>query len=202
MSRYRGQAVRPVAIPVGLRIGQLGRRNARGVNSDEGIPSAQLRLGRILVHQLLRTAFSMESNGFHGGSFADCTSILSVPSSSCLMLLRSLWVASRFAEYDRCRPYTFGSAGPGAQPAHDRDATLRLLGPVIESTSAASDSCHTSCATTTPRASITLSVLQRFETCHRPWPQAARVSIKGSDIDMTRPDRTMNCWRLSASVSR
>src|SRR4029453_6950636 len=51
------------------RSGQnLGRRNARGVNSDESVSSAQLRLGRILVHQLLRAAFFMESNGFHGGS--------------------------------------------------------------------------------------------------------------------------------------
>ena len=64
VSWYRGQAVRPVAISVGLRPAQFGRRNARGVNSDAGVPSAQLRLGRILVHQLLRTAFFMESNGF------------------------------------------------------------------------------------------------------------------------------------------
>src|SRR5205809_5492382 len=84
VSRYRGQAVRPVAISVGLRPAQFGRRNARRVNSDEGVSSTQLRLGRILVHQLLRTAFFMESNGFHGGSLADCTSILSVPSASCL----------------------------------------------------------------------------------------------------------------------
>src|SRR5262249_6642562 len=101
MSRYRGQAVRPVAIPVGLRIGQLGRRNARGVNSDEGVPHAHLRLWRILVLQLVRTAFLMESNGFHGGSLPQCTAILSVPLR--LMPLRSLWVASGFAEYDRCR---------------------------------------------------------------------------------------------------
>src|SRR5262249_33891264 len=72
------------AIPVGLRIGQLCRRNTRGVHSDEGVPSAQLRLGCILVHQLLRTAFLMESNGFHGRSLADCTSIPSVPSVPCL----------------------------------------------------------------------------------------------------------------------
>src|SRR5215468_7040184 len=116
MSWYRGQAVRPVAIPVGLRVGQLCRRNARGVNSDEGVPSAQLRLGRILVHELLRTAFSMESNGFHCGFLAQCTSILSVLR---LMPLRSLWVASGFAEYDCCRAYTFDSTGPGAQPALD-----------------------------------------------------------------------------------
>src|SRR5215510_9909928 len=82
MSRYRGQAVRPIAISVGLRPGQLGRRNARGMNSDEGVSSAQLRLRRILVHQLLRTAFFMESNGFHGASLTDCTSIRSVPSAS------------------------------------------------------------------------------------------------------------------------
>src|SRR5215510_7379122 len=100
MSRYCGKAVRPVAIPVGLRIGQLGRRNARGVNSDEGVPSAQLRLGRILVHQLLRTAFSMESNGFHGGSFADCTSILSVP----LRLMPFEKLAARFW-FHRVRPF-------------------------------------------------------------------------------------------------
>src|SRR5205809_6686325 len=43
VSRYRGQAVRPVAISVGLRPGQLGRRNARRVNSDEGVSSTQLR---------------------------------------------------------------------------------------------------------------------------------------------------------------
>src|SRR5262244_533637 len=35
------------------------------------------------------------------------------------MPLRSLWVASGFAEYDCCRPYTFDSTGPGAQPALD-----------------------------------------------------------------------------------
>ena len=40
---------------------------------DEGVSCAQLRLGRILVHKLLRAAFSMESNGFHAGSFADCS---------------------------------------------------------------------------------------------------------------------------------
>src|SRR5215813_6202224 len=42
----------------------------------------------------------------------------------------------------------------------------------------------------TLRVPITLAVSQRFETCHRPWPRAARVSISGSDIDMaTRLDR-------------
>ena len=58
-----------------------GHSTFEGVNSDEGVSSTQLRLVRILVHQLLRTAFLMESNGFHGGSLADCTSILSVPSA-------------------------------------------------------------------------------------------------------------------------
>src|SRR5262249_18215481 len=58
----------------------------------------------------------MEPNGSHCGSLAQCTSILSVPSASCL---GNLWVASGFAEYDCCRPYTFDSTGPGAQPALD-----------------------------------------------------------------------------------
>ena len=71
MSRYRGQALRPVAIAVRFRPGQLRRRNASGVNSDERVSCAQLRLGRILVHKLLRAALSMESNGFHPGSFTD-----------------------------------------------------------------------------------------------------------------------------------
>src|SRR5262245_1214083 len=58
-------------LTVGLRPTPFGSRNARGLNSDEGVSSTQLRLGLILVHQLLRTAFFMESNGFHGGSLAD-----------------------------------------------------------------------------------------------------------------------------------
>src|SRR5262245_40176573 len=73
VSRYRGQALRPVAIPVRFRPGQLRRRNACGENSDERVSCAQLRLGRILVHKLLRAALSMESNGFHLGSFTDST---------------------------------------------------------------------------------------------------------------------------------
>src|SRR5262249_29672580 len=107
MSRYRGQALRPVAIPVGLRIGQLCRRNTRCVNSAKGGPSAQLCLARILVHQLLRTDFSMESNGFHGGSLADCTSI-SECSASCLshafeMLVGRSWLSRLviFARIDK-----------------------------------------------------------------------------------------------------
>src|SRR5262249_39622715 len=80
-----GQAVRPIAISVGLRPGQLGRRNARGVNSDQGVSSARLRLRRILVHQLLRTAFLMESNGFHCGFLSS----LSMPRLAfCLSSLR------------------------------------------------------------------------------------------------------------------
>src|SRR5262249_47783156 len=73
---------------------------------DEGLPSVQLRLGRILVHQSLRTAFLMESNGFHSASLADCTSSLSVPSASCLYEACG-WLLvsqSRSLRQDRQRP--------------------------------------------------------------------------------------------------
>src|SRR5262249_15512193 len=75
MSRYRGQALRPVAIPVRFLPGQLRRRNASGANSDACVSCAQLGLGRILVHKLLRAALSMESNGFHLGSFTDSANV-------------------------------------------------------------------------------------------------------------------------------
>src|SRR5262249_13083650 len=65
VSRYRGQALGPIAISVCFLPGQLRRRNASGANSDERIPCAWLRLWRILVHKLLRAALFMKSNGFH-----------------------------------------------------------------------------------------------------------------------------------------
>ena len=69
VSRDCGQARRSVAIRVRLRIGQLRRRNARGVNSNERVSCTQRGLGRVLVYKLLRAALSMESNGFHHCSF-------------------------------------------------------------------------------------------------------------------------------------
>src|SRR5262249_37019186 len=64
-----GQALGPIAIPIGFRPGQLRWRNASGVDSDESIPGDQLRLWRVLIYKLLRAAARMQSNGFQCDSF-------------------------------------------------------------------------------------------------------------------------------------
>jgi hypothetical protein len=60
-----------LALASGIVSAMTGRIAPESINaaissaSDESIPRAQLRLWRVLIHELLRASTFMQSNGFH-----------------------------------------------------------------------------------------------------------------------------------------